>query len=224
LWRKLGAAYLDFLFACFLGWVGTAAFQAREEWALLAAMLLLAQSFICRAILKPTLGDFFMNIRYLTSSSNQVVADIRVVNPKVKMNGFLFTAGLVETTWALFGLSAWTLFDHSASMGIELASASSFLYYVVFGFLLFLCASSLLSGARSARWAVPATHALILLDQLASGPAWLRALPGHEVLWPWAEKTVHITPEAVSTVLLLFAVWSVALSIGMAFSRRHLVL
>jgi hypothetical protein len=223
-WRKLGAAYLDFLFACFLGWVGMASSQAKDEWALLAAALLLAQSFICRAILKPTLGDFFMNIRYLTSSSNQVVADIRVVNPKVKMNGFLLVAGIGETTWAVFGLSAWTLFDHSASLGVELSSASSFLYYVVFGFLMLLSASSLLSGARTARWAVPGAHVVILIDQLVSARLWLHALSDQEVLWPWAEKAVRISPEGVSMFLLLFAVWSVILSIGIAFSRRHLVL
>jgi len=224
LFRKIGASYLDFLFACFLGYVGAVAFQTREDWALYAAILLLLQVFLCRAMLKPTLGDLFMNIRYLTSASNQVVADIRVVNPKVKLNGFLLAAGILETTWAVFGLSAWTLFDQAASFGAVRGGALSFIYYTAFGFLLLLCASSLLSASKASRWAVPGIHALVLSDHLASYGAWQEALKGHAVLWPWADKAVPIATEAVSITLLAFAAFSILLASCIALSRKFLVL
>ncbi len=222
-WRKIAAAYLDFLFSSFLGWITATAFGAREQWTFLAIAFLLTGVFLCRNFLKPTLGDLFMNIRYLSSSSNQVVADIRVVNPKLRLNPFLLLAGTLETTLAMIALSAWTVLDQAVSWGVLWKGPSSFLYYASCGFLLFLCGAALLCGSRNARWAAPITHAVLLGDLFLSAELWLQTLPGQEILLPWYDKPAPVTREALVAAAVIFAAWSVVLSVGLVFSRKHLV-
>ena len=222
-WRRFGASYLDMLFSAFLAWVSCHAFQAHDEWFFVFITIYFIQAVFCRGNLKPTLWEATLGVRYLMSTSNQVVADIKVVNPKLKLNAFLMAAGVVEISLALAVLSLWTVLDQAASWGTVLKEPTSFLYYGGFGILLFLCAASLLSGSRNARWAVPIVHAGLLLDHFVSAAKWLEILPGKEVLWPWAAKAAKIEPGLVASALLFFAAWSLVLAVGTGLSRKYLV-
>jgi hypothetical protein len=222
-WRKFGAFYLDLLFASFLGWIVCNAFASRGNWATVSVILYFLQNMICRGTFKPTMGDFFMGIRYLASSSNEVVADIRIINPKSKLNGFLLWAGLFETTWAILGLSLWTFLDRAVFMGRMQENPKAFLYYIVLGLLMFVCAALLLGASQNARWAVPLVHACILLELFQSAAAWINLIPSIEITLPWAEKAAQLASDVPSIFILVFAVWSVVVSVGVFFTRKILV-
>src|SRR5689334_11172946 len=97
-WRQLAAIYVDCLICAFVGWVVCFTFAWQGYWSSLALFLWIGEFMWCRNQLHPTAGEFCLGIRYLTSSSSQVVADIQVIHPKLKMNGFLLTAGIMELT------------------------------------------------------------------------------------------------------------------------------
>lgn len=222
-WRKLGSFYLDLLFASFLGWIICNAFAARIHWPTVSVGLYLVQSIICRGTLKPTLGDYFMGIRYLASASNQVVADIRVVNSKSKLNGFLLFAGIFETTWAVLGLSLWTVLDKTVLLGKVQDNPIAFLHYTTLGFLMFVSSALLLSTSQNAKWFVPIVHGCILLELFQSAVPWLNLFPTLEINLPWAEKAALLSSNVPATVILVFVVWSLVISIGVAMTRKILV-
>lgn len=222
-WRRFGAFYLDVLFASCLGWFLATALTVKDVWPTFMLGLYVVQNFICRGTLRPTLGEKFMGLRYLSSSSNQVVADIQVVNQKVKLNAFLLLAGAVETTWALLALSLWTVLDKAIFLGRVIPNPSAFLFDTLLGILLVVAAGMLLSASRAALWAVPALHALLLAELSRSYAAWLEFVPSQDLLLPWAEKASKLPPAVPEVVLILFTAWSLALAVGIVFSRKYLV-
>lgn len=223
LWRKFGSFYLDLLFASFLGWILCNAFAARENWATVSVILYFIQNMICRGMLKSTMGDFFMGIRYLASSSNEVVADIRVINPKSKLNGFLLFAGIFETTWAILDLSLWTVLDKAVILGHVRENPTAFLYYILLGLVMFVCAALLLCASKNSLWAVPIVHACVLLELFQSAASWINFIPSINITLPWAEKAAQLTSNVPAVFILVFAVWSIVLVAGVFFTRKILV-
>jgi hypothetical protein len=223
-WRKFGAFYLDALFATFIGWMLADAFAVRDSWSTITLGLYVLQNFICRGTLKPTVGDFFMGIRYLSSSSNQVVADIRIINPKLKLSGFLLFAGAVETTWAVLSFSLWTFLDKAVFLGHVLENPNSFLFYTIFGFLMFFCATLLLSTSRKAQWTVPIIHGCLLLELIQSATHWLTLIPSVEITLPWAEKAARINGDVTAAFVLAFGFWTLVIMAGVYFSRKNLTI
>jgi hypothetical protein len=221
-WRRLGSLYLDMLFSSFLGWVLATAFTAKPSWPTFALAFYVIQNFFCRGTFKPTLGDAFLGIRYLASASKQVVADIRVVNPKVKVNGFLLVAGVVEITFALIALSLWTAMDKAVFLGRELNNPGAFFYDTVLGLILFGCASQLLSASQNVKWSIPIAHACILLELVQSASKWFALIPTMEGVLPWS-KAAPLNALVPEVVLMAFVLWSVVLMGGVYFSRKILV-
>ncbi len=220
--RRLGAVYLDLLLSAFLAWVLATAFSIRGEWSTLTFGLYLLQYVVCRGALRPSLGDFFMGIRYLSSSSKQVVADIRVVNPKVPLNGFLLLAGVVEITLAVLSFALWTVMDRSVLLGQTLTLPTAFLWDTCLGFLYFLSAALLLSASRNAVWVVPILHGILVSEAVVSLQAWQRLLAASPILLPGTEQPVALPAGLVETLLIVGLGWTLTLLIGLWFSRKLL--
>jgi hypothetical protein len=223
-WRQLASKYVDLLICGFLAWVASFTFGWRPYWLHLALFLWVAEVFWCRDRLNPTAGEYCLGIRYLTSSSSQVVADIQVIHAKLKLNGALLFAGVVELTLAILCLSGWTLLPNAASFGEALAPPLSLLYWIVAGLSFFLCSGYLLSGSKLALWAVPLIHVLLSGDLFVSRPEWIALLSGGlssspallGVLLRSAHGPSFLLPE-------IFVSWSLLLVGILIVSRKHLV-
>ncbi len=126
-WRQFASKYVDVLICGFISWVVCFTFGWHTYWASMTLFLFFGEWFWCRDRLHPTAGEYCLGIRYLTSSSSQVVADIQVIQAKLKLNGFLLTAGIVEMTLAMLPLfSGWTFLSPSSCLRLFTGAAAVF--------------------------------------------------------------------------------------------------
>src|SRR5581483_6728942 len=87
--RQMAAKYVDVLAAGFIGWILCSTIGSwRPYWAQASIFLFFSQWLWFRHQLLPTVGEYFLGIRYLTSSSSQVVADIKIIQAKLKLNPY----------------------------------------------------------------------------------------------------------------------------------------
>ena len=160
--RILAGYYVDFLLSAFLSWVACFSFGAQNFWFWVTLFVWVLEVLWCRERLVPTAGEYVLGIRYMTSSSSHVVADIQVLHPKLVLNGFLLFGGVVDLTLAFLFLSGWTFLARAVVLGMAIESPWSLIYWVVSGLLFFLAATALLGGSKSAVWLVPLIHAWFL--------------------------------------------------------------
>jgi hypothetical protein len=186
------------------------AFLGRLPW--------VAETLWCRDRLRPTAGEFCLGIRYLTSSSSQVVADIQVLHSKLKLNGFLVAAGVVELTLAVLLLSGWTFLGKAAALGWVLPAPLSMVYWALMGIGCFTCGGLILGASRQALWAVPAIHAIMAADLRWSQGAWGNVLREDVLLTGGSGSWGAVAPFLWQAFLL----WGIIAAAGLALSRKHL--
>jgi hypothetical protein len=222
--RILAGYYVDFLFVAFLSWVACFSFNGQSFWFWVTLIVWILEVVWCRDRLVPTAGEYIMGIRYMTSKSSHVVADIQVIHPKLVLNGYLLFGGVVDLSLSFYFLSGWTFLSKAVVLGMPLQPPWSLIYWVVSGLLFFLAASSLLGGSKSAVWLVPLIHAWFLADFQKSLTGWTGLLPNALIITPWVSVTLNALAKNQSTVMLgLFTLFSVYLLLVVAFSRKHLV-
>ena len=217
----MASYYVDLLICGFLAWIVCYTFSWRSYWMSLGLFLWVGEVLWCRDRLNPTAGEYCVGIRYLTSSSSQVVADIKVVHNKLKLNGFLITAGMLELTIAILLFSGWTLLSKAACFGYCLAPPLSVAYWALAGLAFFLCSGYLLSGSKLALWVIPLFHGVFAVDLFLGANAWKELLQKD----PLAPQTfLHlVNAEFVPPLLDLFGLWSLFVIGAVIFSRKHLV-
>jgi len=217
LFRRLAGYYLDLLVSAFLAWIVCFTFRWQADWSSLALLILIAELFWCRDKLNPTIGEFCTGIRYLTSSSAHVVADIKIVNPKFKLNDFILLAGLVEITLAFAFFCGWTFLDQVAFLRLTFGPPLSLIYWTLAGLLFFMCGASFLGGSKNTPWVVILAHGWFSLDLFFSSDEWaarLREAFGPAGPTAWADLTgPHLTEFFCALSLYLIAT--------AFFSRRH---
>ncbi len=222
--RQLAGYYVDLLFSAFLAWVACFTFNGQAYWLSITLFLWFAEVLWCRDRLIPTAGEFILGIRYMTSSSSHVVADIQVLHPKLVLNAFLVFGGVVDLTLSLMFLSGWTFLGRAVVVGIELPAPWPLVYWVGSGFLFFLAATSLLGGSKNAVWMVPLIHAWFVVDFYQSFRAWTDLVHHELIFTPWISAAmISLAKNQSSLILGLFSLYSLFLLVTVTFSRRHLV-
>ena len=222
--RLLASKYLDLLICGFFSWIICFAFGWQTAWASLTIIFWVGEWFWCRDRLNPTAGEYCLGIRYLTSSSSQVVADIQVIHNKLKLNEYLLIAGVVELTFAILFFCGWTFLGKAVFLTLPFGPPLSMVYWMAMGFIFFMCSGYLLSGSRQALWTVPLVHFLTAVEFLMSYPVWKNYLE-NEVVYPaWFSGSIVMTAKSQSFLFLeLFIVWSLFVCGAILFSRKHLV-
>ncbi len=219
-WRILAGYYVDFLICGFLSWIVCFTFGWQSDWATLALFLFFGQAFWCRDRLQPTAGEFCVGIRYLTSASSQVVADIKVVHGKLKLNGFLLFAGITELTLAMLFFSGWTFLTKAVFFGLTFGPPLSVVYWALTGFAFFLCCGYFLSASKLAFLVVPGVHLLFLADLWVSRQAWGALLSQDPLAAGGLGRLLLAMPFSPSD---LFGLFTLAVFGILAFSHKHLV-
>ena len=223
-WRLLASKYVDLLICGFISWLLCFTFGWQANWSSVTLFLWVGQIFWCRDRLNPTAGEYCLGIRYLTSASSQVVADIQVINAKLKLNGYLLAAGVVELTLAILFFSGWTFLGKAVVGGFVLAAPFSLAYWTAGGFAFFVCAAYLLNGSKRALWVVPSIHAILAVDFFKSYPVWKDLMQSDLFYTPWVGNAlVNIAKTQSFFFLELFGLWSLFVICAIAFSRKHLV-
>lgn len=166
----------------------------------------------------PTSGEFFLGIRYLTSSSSQVVADIQVIQAKLKLNSYLIAGGIVDLTLAFCFFSGWTFFPNAVAFGYSFDPSLSVVYWALSGLGFFLCAGYLLGGSKMAFVIVPIVHAVFCADFFLSQSHWVELLQGFTpVFFPVLLKNLPLPFYEI------FAAWSLYVTGALALSRKHMI-
>ena len=222
--RWIAGKYVDLLICGFFSWIICFTFGWQTAWASLTIIFWVGEWFWCRDRLNPTAGEYCLGIRYLTSSSSQVVADIQVVHAKLKLNGSLLTAGVVELTFAILFFCGWTFLGKAVFLTFVFGPPLSLVYWMAMGFLFFLSSGYLLSGSKQALWAVPLFHLFTAVEFFISFSVWKNFLENEVVYPPWFSGTLVLMAKSQSFLFLeLFAVWSLFVFVTILFSRKHLV-
>jgi hypothetical protein len=222
--RLIASWYVDLLICGFVSWVVCYAFGWQSTWVTLAISILAGERLWCRDQLTPTAGQYCLGIRYLMSSSSQVVADIKVINQKLKLNGFLLAAGVVDLTFAILFLCGWTFMTKAVVWGFSIEPPLSLLYWIAIGLLFFLSSGNLLSGSKPALWAVPLVHIATGVEFFRSYPTWRDLLQNEAFSPPWVtEALIHMAKYQSFFILELYALWSLFVIASVFLSRKHLV-
>jgi hypothetical protein len=217
--RQILAKYVDVLVCGFLGWIVCYTVPGwRPFWAQAALFLFFSQWIWCREQLIPTAGEFFLGIRYLTSSSSQVVADIQVIQAKLKLNGYLIAGGIVDLTLAFVFFAGWTFFPNAVVLGYSLDPSLSVLYWALSGLGFFVCAGYLLGGSKMALWAVPVIHVFFWLDFFLSQSQWTGFLQGLSPAF-----LVDQLKNLPLPFYQIFGAWTLYVTGVLALSRKHMV-
>jgi hypothetical protein len=217
----LAGFYVDFLLCGFIAWMVCFTFGWQAYWLSFMLPLWLGEWMLCRDRLTPTAGEYCVGIRYLTSSSSQVVADIKVVHQKLKLNGLLIGAGVLELTLAIFLFSGWTFFGKAAFFGITFAPPLSVVHWALSGFAFFLCSGYLLSSSKLALWVVPTVHGFFLADFFLSEEAWREILKND--LLESSPAILHWLGAQPVTPFSFFMALTVFTLVSLVFSHKHLV-
>ncbi len=218
--RIFAAYYVDLLICGFLAWIVCFTFAWQSYWATMGLFLFFGQAFWCRDRLNPTAGEFCVGIRYLTSSSSQVVADIKVIPNKLKLNGFLLFVGIVELTLAILLFSGWTFLGKAVFISFSFGPPLSVAYWALAGFAFFICSGYFLSASKVALWVVPVVHGLFLADMLLSQGAWKTLLQAEPLAAAGLLRWLVAEPFPLQN---LFVFWSLFVFGTLAFSRKLLV-
>ncbi|MGH7740114.1 MAG: hypothetical protein ACREL1_08215 [bacterium] len=222
--RRLAGLYLDALIASFFSWLICFTFSWQREWNSMALVLLVAELFWCRDRLRTTVGEFCLGIRYLTSSSSHVVADIKIVNPKLKLNDFILIAGVAEISLAFVFFSGWTFLNQIALFNWSWGPPFSFIYWILIGLFFFACGASFLSGSKNTIWIVPAVHLWLILDLLKSAQAWTRIFRDGFADMPCASALLAAWPKSSGLLLIeFFCLFSFFVISVVFLSRRQWV-
>ncbi len=224
-WRQIAGLFVDLLFSAFIGWVVCFTFGWQTYWTSLSLLLWVGEVFWCRDRLKPTAGEYFLGIRYLTSASSQVVADIKIIHPKLKLNGFILFAGVLELTLSILFFSGWTLLAKSVIGGIIISPPLSLVYWAVYGLGLFACGASFLGGSKNIFWVVPVIHGWFLADFHLSCRVWEGILKTEMTITPGASTALWESLSKVQppSMLVTFLVWTAFLALVIFFSRKLMV-
>lgn len=220
LWRSITSYYVDLLICGFLSWIVCFTFGWKPYWFSLALFLWVGEVLWCRDRLNPTAGEYCVGIRYLTSSSSQVVADIKVINNKLKLNGFLIATGVLELTLAILLFSGWTLMSKAAFWGIAIGTPLSMAYWALTGLAFFICSGYLLSGSKLALGVVPIVHVIFGVDLFLSGNIWNKLIQ-NDPLFP--QRFLHLVNAEPFHFLNFFALWTLFAIGALIFSRKHLM-
>jgi hypothetical protein len=160
----------------------------------------------------------------LTSSSSQVVADIQVIHAKLKLNGFLLAAGVVELTLAFAFLTGWTFIEKAVVWGYSFGGPFSLLYWVPMGLAFFVCGGQILSGAKNSLWILLATHLVLGIEFVKSYPVWESFFKEAPSYTPWISALlVNLIKSQAIYLPGLFLFWTAFAAASLYFSRRHLV-
>lgn len=223
-WRLIASMYVDLLICGFIAWILSFTFGWQSHWPTVALFLLFTEVLWCRDRLNPTAGEYCLGIRYLTSSSSQVVADIKVINPKLKLNGALVFAGVVELTMAILLFCGWTFLGKVVVWGNVVNAPLSLIYWAVAGLAFFLCSGYLLSGFKYTPWVVLVIHGWFAADFFQSYPIWKELLQSDVFYTPWVSNLLmHLAKSQSFLFLELFGLWSFFVIGVLLFSRKHLV-
>lgn len=222
--RLFAGYYADLLIAAFLSWIICFSLNWQTYWIWVTLCVWTGEVAWCRDRLVPTAGEYILGIRYMTSSSAHVVADIQVLHPKLVLNGFLVFGGVVDLTLSLGFLSGWTFLGRSVVGGVALDPPWSLIYWVATGLLFFLAATAMLGGSRNAVWLVPLVHAWFSIDFNRSFQGWTELLHHDLIFTPMVSNAMIAAARSQSNVILgMFYLYSLYLVVVVAFSRRHLV-
>jgi len=222
--RIIGSKYVDILISGFISWLICFTFAWQINWPTITLFLWVGELFWCRDRLVPTVGEYCLGIRYLTSSSSQVVADIQVVHPKLKLNGFLLTAGVVELTLAFIFFCGWTFVGKAVVSGWVLDPAYTIFYWALVGFAFFVCSGYLLNGSMIALAVVPAVHGILAVDFYKSYPVWKDLMENDLLYTPWVwAAVVHLSKSEPMIFLDIYFLWSAFVVLALYFSRKLLV-
>ncbi len=223
-WRLLSSKYVDLLICGFVAWLVCFAFGLQSFFISITTILWVVEWFWCRDRLIPTVGEYCLGIRYLTSSSSQVVADIQVIHNKLKLNGFLLGAGVVDLSLAILFFCGWTFLGKAVFLGIQVGPPLALVYWIFTGFLFFISSGNLLSGSKQALWVVPAAHLATGIEFFISYPVWKPLLENDLSYPPWVTPAfVHMIKSQSFFFLEVFGVWSLFVVASLVFSRKHLI-
>jgi hypothetical protein len=222
--RVFASKYVDLLISGFIAWLICFTFGWQTNWPITTVFLWVGILFWCRDRLVPTPGEYSLGIRYLTSSSSQVVADIQVIHAKLKLNGFLLTVGVVDLTLAFFFFCGWTFVGKAVVSGFVLDPSYTLFYWAIVGFAFFICSGYLLNGSKLALATVPIVHAVVAVDFYRSYPVWKDLMQNDVFYTPWIWSTVvHLAKTQPMIFLEAYVAWSVFVAAVVYFSRKLLV-
>jgi hypothetical protein len=222
--RIIGSKYVDLLISGFISWLICFTFGWQTTWPTITLFLWVGEMFWCRDRLVPTVGEYCLGIRYLTSSSSQVVADIQVIHAKLKLNSFLLLAGIVELTAAFFFFCGWTFVGKAVVSGVVIDPGYSLFYWALVGFAFFVCSGYLLNGSKLALPVVPVVHGIMAIDFARSYPVWKDLMQNDLFYTPWIwGVVVHLAKSQPMIFLQVYAFWSVFVVLVLYFSRKLLV-
>ncbi len=223
-WRLVASWYVDLLICGFLAWVVCFTFGWQSSLTFLTLILWFGETLYCRDRLNPTAGEYCLGIRYLTSSSSQVVADIQIIHKKLVLNAYILIAGVVDLTLAILCFCGWTFFSRSVVCGIIISPPGSLIYWIVAGLALFFCSGSLLSGSKTALWIVPLFHALFFVDFFLSYTVWKQLMMDSMFYTPYVSVALITLAKTQNHLFLnLIGFWSAFIVGVVAFSRKHLI-
>jgi hypothetical protein len=153
-----------------------------------------------------------------------VVADIQVIHPKLKLNPFLLTAGVVDLTLAFFFFCGWTFVSKAVVSGFVLDPAYTLFYWAIVGFSLFVSSGYLLNGSKVAMAVVPTVHAILAVDFYRSYSVWKDLMQNNLFYTPWiSTAVVNIAKTQPMIFLDFYLAWSVFVVGVLYFSRKLLV-
>ena len=222
--RRLGGLYLDILISSFFGWIVCFTFGWQAYWSSIVLFLLVAELLWCREHLNPTVGEFCVGIRYLTSSSAHVVADIKIINPKFKLNDYILLAGVGEITLSFIFLCGWTFCNQIIVLGMPVGQPFSLVYWVLSGLAFFACGASFLSGSKNTLWTVPPVQLWFVFDFYRSADPWGKLLKADQDYSPWFANAFATFAKLPGPLWFeLFCCWSFFAILVVLLSRRQWV-
>jgi hypothetical protein len=222
--RRMASIYVDILVCAFLAWVVCFTFGWQAYWSSAILFVVVGELLWCRDRLHPTAGEFCVGIRYLTSSSTHVVADIQIIHPKLKLNNYILIAGVIELTLAFLTLSGWTFLSKAVLLGFSFGPPFSLIYWVMEGLAFFACSASLLSGSKIAPWLIIPIHLWLTFDFFKSAVVWRDILKSDLYYAPWVSNALSsIAGTNYASFVDLFSLWSLFLVMLVVLSRRHWV-
>lgn len=138
--------------------------------------------FLIRAIgrfaMFPTPGELIGGVRYLTSSSRQVMVDIQVVDLEKTPPPVLAALAGADILLGSFFLCGWAFFPGAALFGEVLSGKSAWFFFAGAGFSFFWAGAEVLCLFPTALKLVPLLHAAWCLEMTLSFPAWRRVFSG----------------------------------------------